>query len=172
MTGLETVSQVMKEARERGRAEDFDRASAELVKARNAVREAMQTRTGPAVRDILAKLGKGEPLSPSDIEVVRLWVVGDAEGYVKAEDDFEEWRAEFGRLAQAVGGYGGRETPEELLKLGGVLTDAMRVASDISHYLEKRERVAKFDAAIRQLDAGGAGVIARILEACMLDECM
>ena len=172
MTGLETVSQIMREARERGKAEDFDRVSAELVKARNSVREAMQARTGPAVRGILAKLEGREPLSPSDIEVVRLWVVGDAEGYVKAEDDFAEWQTEFSRLAEAVGSYDGRETPGELLKLGGILTDAMRVASDILHFLEKKERVARFDAAIRELDAGGSEVIARILEACMLNECM
>jgi hypothetical protein len=156
-----------------GVAEDFSRVGAALVKAKAKVREDLQAMTAGEIFNILKKLEKKELLTPEERNLVGLWVVGDAEGYTKMEDDFREWQEEFRRLSGVLESYAGQEpSPQTLVEAYGVLEDATRVAADISFFLEKKERVERFNAAINNLTPDDAKFLASMLKSMLSHEDM
>jgi hypothetical protein len=151
-----------------GGAEEFSRVGAALVTAREDVREALQALTAEDINKILNKLDKQELLTPHEKNLVGLWIVGDAEGYTKMEDDFQEWQEEFRRLSGVLESYTGQSlAPQNLVEAYGVLEDAIRVAADISFFLEKKERVERFNAAINNWTPDDCKIIASMLRSMM-----
>ena len=68
----------------------------------NGLREAIQAATAPQVEALIPRLNKNETISASDIDLMRLWIVGDAEAYIKEENNFDDWVKEAQRLIQQV----------------------------------------------------------------------
>jgi hypothetical protein len=167
MRFLQGISQKMMSVAGRG-AEDFNRVRATLATARDEVREALQALTAEAINKILTKLDKQELLAPDERNLVGLWIVGDAEGYTKMEDDFQEWLEEFRRLSGVLESYTGRSLePQNLVEAYGVLEDAIRVAADIAFFLEKKERLERFNAAINSWTEDDCKIIASMLRSMM-----
>ena len=142
---LQGIAQSMNRVAGSGASEDFSRVGLELAQLKGKVREELQAATALYLTRIIQKLEDRELLSPREREVVSLWIVGDAEGYTKMENDFREWQAEFRRLSGVLERYEGQElSPPALVELQGVLEDAVRVTADISNFLEKKERIERF----------------------------
>jgi len=168
MTILQGISQSMKNLGGSNKAEDFSRIGAALAQIKGKVREEMQAATAGDITKILKKLEAGQPLTPEEKDHVGLWVVGDAAGYTKMENDFQQWLAEFKRLGSALEGYEIQEkSPQMLVEMHGLLEDAVRVAADISNFLEKKERVERFAEAINNLTTDDAKLLADILKSML-----
>ena len=129
--------------------EAFDQAALALGARRNEVREAFQAHTATRLRVMIERIGSGQTLSEDELEIVRHWIVGDADSYLRVENNLSDWTHEYERLEGVLAGYEGRTLGEgDLLELKGVLEDAVRVAHDIANHLEKVERVQRFEAMI------------------------
>jgi hypothetical protein len=143
---LSNVTSSMASARTSMSHEAFERAAMALGARRNEVREAFQARTATHLRVVTERIASGQSLSDDDLALVRQWIVGDADSYLHHEGDLDEWTAEHARLETALADYEGRSLNEgDLLELKGILEDAVRVAHDIANFLEKRERVNRFE---------------------------
>ena len=163
---LKGLSQSLNQAIQNGTPGAYAQANMSLNDMKNRIRERFQELGTGEIKPVIEKLESFEPLSEGEKEAVRLWMVGDAESYTRLENNFKDWLAEIERLAGVLKAYEAKEeTLANLLNVHGLLRDAMRVAADISDYLEEKDRVARFEKAITQLNQSDAELIARLLRA-------
>lgn len=166
MDFLKGISQTLQSAEKENSPDSFTLASTELVKMKNRLRERFQELTAAPIREVIGKLENFQPLSAAEKDYVRTWMVGDADSYTRMENNFKDWTVEFGRLIGVLRGYEAKEeTVPNLLNAHGVVTDAMRVAADISLYLEEKARVERFAKAMENLSQSDAELVARLLRA-------
>jgi hypothetical protein len=164
------ISQVM-EVSAQSSADDLDRVGAALAAARDQVREAIQDLTAMQMEAIIKKLENREPLSQEEKDCVRSWIIGDAESYTRLENHLQAWLQEFQALKSAVQGCEGQEvTAGILLNLHAILEDAVRVAANIEAFLEKKERIERFEQSIQSLDTGDTSFIISILKGQLRSE--
>lgn len=162
---VQGIYQSMNRAAGRKASEDFSRVGLELAELKGKVREELQAVTAVDIMRIIQKLENQELLGAEEKELVSLWIVGDAEGYTKMENDFEKWQEEFRRLSGALEGYEGQDlSPRSLLEVHGVLEDAVRVSADISNFLEKKERIERFNKDINNLTTDGIKYLVLMLK--------
>jgi hypothetical protein len=165
MESLAGIAQIIANSASSPSADTLSQAGMELVKARNAIREELQKLTAGAMKPIIHKLRKNEPLSVEEKGLVEMWIVGDAEGYTKMENDYREWLEEFRRLGRVIGDQATVPSAlPEILNLYGSLEDAVRLAADIQFFLEEKGRVDRFQQAIQNLSASDAELLANILQ--------
>ncbi len=106
-----------------------------------------ETYQGSIQNQILLAIGKLErngTLVPEDIAAIESFMVGDAEAYVRLENDFQSWIAELARLVGVLGEMQSRLEGRVLLDALGEVEDARRVLGDINNFLEEKERVTRF----------------------------
>ena len=138
------------------------------MKSKNGIRQAIEQATAEAVAAIIGKLENNQPLNEAEKQTVKLWVVGDAEGYVKMENNFQDWLKEYRRLLDIIAAWEGKTgSVQELVEVHGVLEDAIKVADAVAHYLEDRERVARFETAMSNLNAEDNKFIAGMLKSML-----
>jgi hypothetical protein len=143
------VTRTMANARAAMTDSAFQQAAAAVSNAKSAIREESQEKTSPEMEEILDKLQSGDPLTNQEVGLIRAWVIGDAESYTKMENSFQDWLSEYDRLEATLADYEKREcSSEELLKLYGILEDAARISYDIANFLEKQDRISKFESAV------------------------
>ena len=165
---LQGISQSMKSVSGSSSLDDLTRVSSDLVQVKDKVREELQAATAEDITRILKKLENQELLTPDEKNLVGFWLVGDAEGYTKMENDFSEWQEEFRRLGSILESYEGQSpSPQTLVELHGVLEDAIRVAADISFFLEEKDRVERFNSAINNLTPDDAKFLASMIREMM-----
>jgi hypothetical protein len=159
------VTTAMADARRAMTDSAFQQAASMMSEAKRAVCEEMQKETSSRIETIVENLVSDEPLSADDLALVKEWIVGDAEGYTKMENNFNDWLAEYDRLEGSLARYEGRDcSSDELLQLQGILEDATRISYDIATFLEKQERVKHFDDAVADgLDEYERDALARVL---------
>jgi len=163
---LKSISQTMEEAHRKNSADAFSQLGYDLAKLKDQVREKIQEQTMGAINAIVRKLESNQPLTPEEKTFVRLWVVGDAEGYVRMEQTLKEWLAEYQRLVGLIKDYAQRSgSVQEMVELHGVLEDAVKVADNVAHFLEDKERIQRFDEAINNLSSADNKLIADFLKA-------
>ena len=168
MEPLKGMSQAMKQAQADNTSESFGYVATQLVQSKNGVRQAIEQATADAVAVIIGKLENQQPLTDAEKQTVRLWVVGDAEGYVKMENNFQDWLQEYRRLMEIIADWEGKTgSVQELVEVHGLLEDAIKVADAVAHYLEDRERVARFENAMRTLNAEDNKFIAGMLKSML-----
>ena len=144
MEYLKGMSQAMKQAQADNTSESYGYVATELVKSKDGIRQAIEQATAEAVAAIIGKLENNQPLNEAEKQTVKLWVVGDAEGYVKMENNFQDWLKEYRRLLDVIADWEGKTgSVQELVEVHGVLEDAIKVADAVAHFLEDRERVAR-----------------------------
>ncbi len=168
MEYLRGVSHAMKQAQADNTSESYGYVATTLVKSKNGIRQAIEQATAEAVAAIIGKLENNQPLTEAEKQTVKLWVVGDAEGYVKMENNFQDWLEEYRRLLDVIADWEGKTgSVQELVEVHGVLEDAIKVADAVAHYLEDRERVARFENAMRNLNAEDNKFIAGMLKSML-----
>ena len=169
MEYLKGVSQAMKQAQADNTSESYGYVATELVKSKDGIRQAIEQATAEAVAAIIGKLENNQPLNDAEKQTVKLWVVGDAEGYVKMENSFQDWLTEYRRLMDDLADWEGKTgSVQELVEVHGMLEDAIKVADAVAHYLEDRERVVRCETALSNLNAEDNKFIAGMLKS-MLD---
>jgi len=158
------ISGIMGEAQAIRTSDAFTRA-ATLLSGMNAdIREETQASTSNATQKLIGKLRALEQLDSDDLEVLRLWIVGDAESHIAMENNYNDWLKEFERIKSVAEQYEERElSSKDLFGLQGLLQDAMRTAADISDFLEKKERIEKFEAASKEINSESAGFLIELL---------
>jgi hypothetical protein len=168
MEYLRGMARAMQEAQARHNADAYGYVATELVKGKDQVRQAIEQATAEAISAIIPKLEKNEPLNAAEKAMVKLWVVGDAEGYVQMENNFQDWLKEYRRLMDAIADWEGKAgTVQELVEVHGVLEDAIKVADAVAHYLDDQERVARCDNALTNLNAADNKFIAGLLKSML-----
>jgi len=138
--------------------------SAALARLDNELREQIQAATAAQVARLIDTLQADGPVGPADLDLVRLWLVGDAEYYVKMENDLPAWVTELDRLVGVL-----RELRAEAMTLStmsrmeATIRDALRVSSDIVFYRQQEERIRSFQNATKSLTREDKQTLARIL---------
>lgn len=138
--------------------------SGALTDLQTRLREEIQSETAADIANVVTRLESGAELSPRDVELIRLWIVSDADGYVHSENDYQGWIAELNRLLGEMGRF--RDTSLDAAAVGrlsGIVRDAARVVADVSYYKEQKGRVEAFDAAITRLTPEDRRAVARVL---------
>ena len=161
---LKGLAESMQQAVEALDAEGFYRLSSLFQGLKSEAREKIQEMTSESVKEIIEKLGKGTELTKEEMDLVKLWIIGDAESYSKMENNYEDWLAEFKRLAAVFGEYAsGPDEIQALFRAQGILEDARRVARDLGGYLETKERISRFEEVTANPTRADTELIARIL---------
>jgi hypothetical protein len=143
----------------------FQKLSEPLQRLAEVLREDYQASVAGPVRVIVEKLQTGETLTPQEIKLVETFIVGDAESYVRLENDFQSWTAELARLVKNLGMKSRGLDGTALLDAVGEIEDARRVLGDICYYLEQKERIARFRRTVADgINPGRAQTLVDILE--------
>jgi hypothetical protein len=168
MEYLKGLCQAMQQAAAGNRADTYSYVATELVKSKDQVRRAIEQATAAAVAAIIPKLESNQPLTEAEKQTVKLWVVGDAKGYLKMENNFQDWQVEYRRLLDTIAAYEGKPgSVKELLEIHGLLEDAIKVADALAHYLDDKERVSRCDNALTHLNAEDNRFLAGILKSML-----
>lgn len=161
---LQGVAEAMSKARATMSNEEFQGVASRLNNAMHVVREAMQEATAPRVGAIIAKLRNQQPIAPEDLDLARLWIIGDAESYARMQRDFERHMDEFNRLEETLQRYEQRaNSVEDLVDAHGVLEDAIHLSYEIAKFLEHKERVTNFEEAFKDPSKLNHRVLADVL---------
>jgi len=129
------------------------------------VREYIQQSTTEHAIEVINRLDTEEPLSSEDLDLIRLWIIGDAEHYVRMESDRQDWLTELNRLIGVIGEIRGEElTVDNAGRISGAIRDATRVIGDIVYFKGQEERIARFDEAINRLESADKRMISGVLK--------
>jgi hypothetical protein len=116
-------------------------------------------------RGLARKLRAGETLSPEEINTVRLLLVGDADYYLKYDEEFERCRDEVQKIVGEIERFkGGELGVDGLMHVSTLCREASNLLALAQHYLEARERVRRFETTTaggldRQTGLALAGII-------------
>ena len=121
--------------------------------------------TGDDIKRVIKKLKGGDVISPADLDLIRLWLVGDADYYLIYEKNFKEWSRELRTVMDDINGCD-VDKPDiaTVARLRSLFRDASRVVADIFYYAEQKDRIAKFNDATQEIDAEERGILVRLLE--------
>lgn len=78
----------------------YDALGEQLEELQTMTRESYQ-RHGD-YKSLLDKLEKGNPLTPDEVNTLKQAIVGDAEYYLKYDDDFDRCKAEAGKILDEI----------------------------------------------------------------------
>lgn len=146
---IDELKMSIQRAQKQGTATNYQLVQMKLSEMSGALREMHQAMTQKAMRVIIKKLDKNQPLTTEEIELVREWIIGDAESYVTIERNFNAWLSLFGRLTGELEEiYHEDISPQKVLELGGLTQIASKLIPSIIFYISEKDRVAAFDRAV------------------------
>jgi hypothetical protein len=138
--------------------------SGALATLDSELREQIHGATAAQVAPLITTLQADGPVGPPDLELIRLWLVGDAEYYLKMENDFPAWMAELNRLIGVLRDLRSEAvTPVTLSRIEATVRDALRVSGDIVFYRQQEERVQSFQNATKELTRDDKRILASLL---------
>lgn len=118
-------------------------------------------------RALVRKLRAGDRLSPDEMARVRLLMVGDADYYLKYDEEFARAKAEVAKIVGEIDRLkGGEQGADALMHISTLAKEASNLLALARHYLDARERVRRFEAATATgMDKATAAELAHIIEA-------
>ncbi len=117
-------------------------------------------------RSLVRKLRAGESLSPEEMATLRLLIVGDADYYVKYDEEFDRCKTELAKIVAEIarlkqGGF----NADSLMHLSVLCREADSLLVLAQHYLDARDRVRRFEASTKgAIDRDSARTLATIVE--------
>jgi hypothetical protein len=122
-------------------------------------------------RALVRQLEAGGALTSDEMDTLKLMIIGDADYYLKYDDDFERSEGELKRIVGEIGKLqAGNLDVDGLMHLRVLCKEASSVALPTLHYLEQKERVRKFEEATKDGIDGEAGkALARIVRSILSD---
>ncbi len=139
---------------------DFERFTNEVAAF---VRETQQAMWQDEAQATIKSLETGRPLSPADHDVIRTFLVSDAEHYLKHENNFGDWKRELSRIVDDLSLRVNTVDRHTIADMRGVLCDAIRLVPDIRNYLEEQLRVKKFESALETFDDASRAMLAKLM---------
>lgn len=144
----------------------LNKVSLSLAALDDLLREQIQSVTSNQIQEIIRKLRSDAEINDADLALVKLWLIGDAQAYLEMENDYKGWLSELNRLFSVIEEMKSADSGiEGMVRLSGVVRDAIRVTGDIVFFKQQQERVQKFEDAIKGLHSGSKSTLANILEA-------
>jgi hypothetical protein len=128
------------------------------------VRELQQSMWASEATQTIRKLEKGETLDECDQDLLRVFLISDAEHYLSVENNFNEWLTELRRLANDLARRAQTVDRHTIAELRGVLKDAMRLVPDIRNFLDEQQRVVRFKQAMTNLDDQSRKLLVKLLK--------
>ena len=115
---------------------------------------------------LIRKLRAGNALSPDEMAKVRLLIVGDADYYVKYDEEFGRCKSELAKIVSEIGRLKqGEFSVDTLMHLSVLCQEADSLAALAQHYLDSRDRVRRFEESTKgALDRDSARTLATIIE--------
>ncbi|MEW5822518.1 MAG: hypothetical protein AB1782_20155 [Cyanobacteriota bacterium] len=164
---IQELSVSIERTQKHSSAANYQLVQMKLSELSGALREMHQAMTQKEMKIVIAKLGNNEPLTSDEIDLIREWIVGDAESYITCERNFNAWLSLFTRLARELKDlYASDISPQKVLELSGLTQIAMRLIPNILYYSSEKERVAAFDRAVSDgIDSEEAKAYRNILQA-------
>lgn len=99
-------------------------------------------------KSLLGKLRAGHPLNAEEVATLRLMVVGDADYYLKYDQEFERCKSDLGKIIAEVERLKENELNRDvLMHLSALCREACALLPPAERYLEQRDRVRSFEAA-------------------------
>jgi hypothetical protein len=164
------IDEVTKFSAESEDVKDYEEMDLEVRALENMARETFQALVEKQYTDLVLKLESGDALTGEEKQVLKLLVVGAAEYYLKEEEQVDEWRAELDRLMGEMERLKSENllTVDAILELQALCKDARRVLPDLVYYFTERQRVERFQEAMRgPLDPVAARVLADTIRGMM-----
>lgn len=114
---------------------------------------------------IVKKLENGDTLTPDEFSSLKLLMVGDADYYMKYDDDFDRSESELKKIVEEIRKLQSSDLDADgTMRLGVLCREACSVAQPTAFYLEQKERVHKFEEATRDgIDRESGKMLADIL---------
>jgi len=114
---------------------------------------------------ILAKLQQGASLTPDELQTLRSLIVGDADQYLKYDDDFENAKTELGKILGEIRALPSPDSNlDSLMHLRVLCREASSALGPVLRYLEQKERVSNFEEHTRgPLSSDAARILASIV---------
>jgi len=165
---VESLSALVRSAALDRSPEAFESVEQQISRFEAMVREVQQARCSAETKRAIRNLQQGQPLAPEELEAIRMMVVGDAEFYLKHENNLNEWLAELDRLMAEVRRLAATGEDRALAELRGVLRDAVRLLPNIRSYMEEKRRLDRFNTAFASLDPANRRLLVELLQE-MLD---
>jgi hypothetical protein len=110
-----------------------------------------------AYQAVVGKLRQDQPLTADDVKTLRALIVGDADDYLKYDDDFGQAKGELGRIVAEIRKLQSSEPSlDALMRLRVLCREAANALVPAVHYLEQKERVKNFDEHVRPPLSGEA----------------
>ena len=139
--------------------------STTLQEAESQLREYIQEITKNEISQIVEKLKSNRFLEKQELEYIKLWIVGDADYYVKFENNYNDWTEELKRLMIEINQCNSEDLSfEEASKLRAILLDGIRVLGDIVFFIKQKERLRNFSESIEEIDDEERDLLIRLLE--------
>lgn len=146
-------------------ADDFGIVEAQINRLEASVRELQQEVWSEQALVAIQHLDAGEQLSDQDVEVIKTFLVSDAERYLALENNYHDWINELNRLLDDVSQRVDKlDDPNNVADLRGVLKDAIRLVPDIRNYLDEKNRLDRFQQALGALDPQARQMLSQILK--------
>ena len=116
-------------------------------------------------KSIAKKLELGDPLTPGELETLKEFVVGDADYFLKYDDNFDRSKAELKRVLDEIRELQSKPLDlDEMMHLGVLCKEASSAAKPTAFYMEQKERVRKFEEATSGgIDRASGRILAGIL---------
>jgi formate-dependent nitrite reductase cytochrome c552 subunit len=144
--------------------DDFEAFERYLSEVEAYAREIQQSLWVNEARATIRRLEKGEPLHNTDHELLRTFLVSDAQAYLKNENNFQDWVRELQRLIDDLDVRVNTVDRQSIADLRGLLKDAIRLVPDIRNYLDEQRRVERFEQSLQSLDADSRKLLLRLLQ--------
>lgn len=131
----------------------------------NIARHAIQQRLADDLLRIADMLESGTRLTAEDERNLELFAIGNAAHYVNEENNVGDWKAEIRRLLNELDDAAGiaESNLDRLLHLRALCRDAMGVLPELIHWMEEKDRIARFRDSANSRDPERGRTIARFI---------
>ena len=148
-------------------SEGYEALGEGLEELETAAKKSFETHTD--YKTVLGKLEKGLPLTSDEMDTLKLLLVGDADYYLKYDDDFERSESALKAIVESIRKMqAGPLDVDGLMHMRVLCHEASAVARPTAFYLEQKERVRKFEEATRDgIDAKSGQFLANIIKEMM-----
>jgi hypothetical protein len=117
-------------------------------------------------RTLVRKLRAGDALSSEEMATLRLLIVGDADYYVKYDEEFVRCKTELAKIVAEIAQLKRSElSADALMHLSVLCREADSLLVLAQHYLDSRDRVRRFEESTKgAIDRDSARTLATIVE--------
>jgi hypothetical protein len=145
--------------------ENYNLLGEQLSELESSARQSLRSQV--RYQPLLTKLESGSPLTAEELKTLRSLIVGDADAYLKYDDDFLQSKNELGKVIDEIREIKSRNLDfETLMHLRVLCREASSALGPTWHYLEQKERVRNFEEHTHgRLDNDASRILAGIIRA-------